>query len=398
MAGELRAFRASAVGVAMALCVGLVPGLVPSLGLGLGLGLGAGCHRSAPGPRERVLSALRLPAGAVAVVAADGRALSDPRIRGALDAALAHWRWRGLTSLTCVVDAAVASDAIAASVDRAGNTALVLALPRPPRCAALSQGAPGLWIATLGAGPPAQADSVLDDPGFARARPYLTGAPIAAAVLGEVHVLAAAQPDPLDVWVAIDVPNDAPAARSAEAIAQAITARIAQLAQAPATAALAGKLALERPDKSQLVVRLTGAPAGADGELAAAVRAALAWADEGDGGAPPGPAFACPAPGPEITCTGGTRYRVASLATGLVPIVAAVQPAPVVVNGSIAGLRLGAAVPGLGLEAGDVIVAVSGRLVTSRTMLADRIAHARAATTVTVQRGTEEAVLEFAER
>jgi hypothetical protein len=386
MAGE-RAPRASAVGVAIRVAVVV------------GLGLGAACHRSAPGPRERVLAGL--PAGAVAVVAADGRALSDPRIRGALDAALARWP----ASLGCVVDAAVASDAVAASFDRAGNTALVVALPRPPRCAALSQRAPGLWIATLGAGPPAQAASVLEDPRFARARPYLTGAPIAAAVLGDIHVLAAAQADPLDAWVTIDVPPPG----SADAVAQAITAWIAQLAHTPGAAALAGRLRLERTDASQLVVRLSALPgalppgraptAPADGELAAAVRAALAWADaERDGGLPAGPPFACPAPGPDITCTGGTQYRVASLAAGLVPIIVTGQPAPVVVNGSITGLRLGAAVPGLGLAAGDVVVAVAGRLVTSRTMLADRIAHARAATTVTVRRGAEEAVLQFTER
>ncbi|HEX8112582.1 MAG TPA: hypothetical protein VF516_32855, partial [Kofleriaceae bacterium] len=119
---------------------------------------------------------------------------------------------------------------------------------------------------------------------------------------------------------------------------------------------------------------------------------------EPDRSPPAEPPFACPALGPDLTCTGGTHYRVASLAAGLVPIIAAGRPAPVVVNGSITGLRLGAAVPGLGLQAGDVIVAVAGRLVTSRTMLADRIAHAGAATTVTVRRGAEEAVLQFAER
>jgi hypothetical protein len=383
MAGELTALPARAVAVAVA------------------LGLGA-CHRSAPTPRERVLAGL--PAGAIAVVAADGRALSHPRIRGALDAVAARWP----ASLGCVADAAAASDAVAAAVDRAGNTALLVALPRPPRCPALSQRAPGLWITTLGAGPAAQAGSLLDDPRFARARPYLTGAPIAAAVIGDVHVLAAAQPDPLDAWVAVDAPG------SADAVAGAVAAQIAQLAREPRSAALAGKLRIERPDASQLVVRLTGglpapgAPAGgsstdlAGGELAAAVGAALAWADAGrdrdrDRGPPAGPPFACPAPGPDITCTGGTQYRVASLAAGLVPIVAA-GPVPVVVNGSITGLRLGAAVPGLGLEAGDVIVAVAGRLVTSRTMLVDRIARAGAATTVTVRRGAEEAVLQFTER
>lgn len=386
MAGGLPALPSKAVPVAVAVVVAVA------------LGPGAACHRPAPTPRERVLAGL--PAGVVAVVAADGRALSHPRIRGALDAVAARWP----ASLGCVVDTAAASDAVAATVDRAGNTALLVALPRPPRCPAFSQRAPGLWIATLGAGPPAQAASVLDDPRFARARPYLTGAPIAAAVIGDVHVLAAAQPDPLDAWVAIDVPG------SADAVARAIAAQIAQLAREPGAAALAGKLRVERPAASQLVVRLSGglpapgaAPPGgsstgpADGELAAVVRAALAWADA-ERGSPADAPFACPAPGPDITCTGGTHYRVASLADALVPIVAAGAPAPVVVNGSITGLRLGAAVPGLGLAAGDVIVAMAGRFVTSRSMLADRIAHASAATTVTVRRGAEEAVLQFAER
>jgi len=360
-------------------------------------GLGA-CHRGAPTPRERVLAGL--PGDAIAVVVSDGRSLSDPRIRGALDAVAARWP----ASLSCAVDAAIASDAVALTVDRAGNAAVLVALPRPPRCPALSQRAPGLWIATLGAGPPAQAASVLDDPRFARARPYLTGAPIAAAVLGDVHLLAAAQPDPFDAWVAIDVPG------SADAVAQAVAAQIAQLPREPPAAALTGKLRVERPGASQIVVRLSGEvaapstaaggpPAGpADSELATAVRAALAWADAArDRDPPAGPAFRCPAPGPGITCDAGTHYRVASLATDLVPIVAAGQPAPVVVNGSIIGLRLAAAVPGLGLDAGDQIVAVAGRLVTSRSMLADRIARARAAITVTVRRGAEEAVLLFAE-
>lgn len=46
---------------------------------------------------------------------------------------------------------------------------------------------------------------------------------------------------------------------------------------------------------------------------------------------------------------------------------------------------------------GDVIADVAGGLMISRTMLADRIAHARVAITVTV-RAVEEAVLPFAER
>src|SRR5262249_10007511 len=103
--------------------------------------LGA-CHPGAPTPRERVLAGL--PGAVIAVVVADGRSLSHPRIRGALDAVAARWP----ASLSCAADAAIASDAVALTVDRAGNTAVLVALPRSPRCPALSQRAPGLWIAT----------------------------------------------------------------------------------------------------------------------------------------------------------------------------------------------------------------------------------------------------------
>ena len=109
-------------------------------------------------------------------------------------------------------------------------------------------------------------------------------------------------------------------------------------------------------------------------------------------------AFPCPAPVPGITCTGGTRYRVGSLAADLSPITTTGRPTPVVTSGSVTGLRLGAAVSELGLLAGDVIVAMAGRLVTSRMMLTDWIAHARVETTVTIRRGATEAVLQFAER
>jgi S1-C subfamily serine protease len=55
-------------------------------------------------------------------------------------------------------------------------------------------------------------------------------------------------------------------------------------------------------------------------------------------------------------------------------------------------------VPRLGLDAGDIVVAVAGRLVTSRAMLADRIAHARGETSLTIRRGATEKVLQLAER
>jgi len=348
----------------------------------------AACRAPAPTARERVLAGL--PGDAVAVIAADGRALSHPRIRALLDVAAARWP----ASLGCVIDAAVASDAIGLTVDRAGNIAVLAALPRPPRCPALSQREPGLWIATLGAGP-SSPGSALDDPRFARARPYLAGSPIAAAALGDVHLLAAAQPDPLDAWLAIDAPGGA----GAGAIAEAVAAQVARLEREPATAALAARLRVSRPSPSQLVVRLSGATgATTDGELAAALRTGLAWLDaEAGPRAPAAAAFACPAPAAGVTCSGGHSFRVGSLAADLAPIVGTGRPAPVVVNGSVTGLRLAAAVGALGLEPGDVVVAMAGRLVTSRKMLADWIAHARSATSLTIRRGASETVLQFAE-
>jgi len=356
--------------------------------LSLGLAIAAAaCHRGSHGPRDRVLAGL--PADAVAVAIADGKALAHPRIRGALDALAARWP----AGLGCLVDAAVASDAVGVTVDRASNITVLAALPRPPRCAALSQREPGLWIATLGAGPASTAPLV-GDPRFARARPYLESSPIAAVALGGVHVVAAAQPEPLDAWVALDVPG------GADAVAPAIAAVIARLEREPATAAFAARLHTTRPAPGQVVVHLTG-PLD---DLAPVVRTALAWADAPEPRAPAAPPLGCPDPAAAlvagVTCVAGndTRYLVASLADNLAPIITAGRPAPVVVNGSIAGLRLDAAVRDLGLEAGDVIVAMAGRLVTSRTMLADWIAHARGTTTVTVRRGSSETVLQFAER
>jgi hypothetical protein len=355
----------------------------------------AACHRAPASPRERVLAGL--PADAVAVVAADGRALAHPQIRAVLDVLAARWP----ASLGCLVDAAVASDAVGASIDRASNLTVLVAPPRPPRCAALSQREPGLWIATLGAGPAASTASLLGDPRFARARPYLEASPIAAAAiaaidladvhLADIHLVAAAQPDPLDAWIALDVPG------GADAVAPAIAGLTARLARDPATAGFAARLQTTRPGPSQIVLRLSGA---LDGELAAAVRTGLSWVDAAAPRASAAAPFACPDPAGSVTCVDGkpTHYRVASLADDLAPIVAIGHPTPIVVNGAITGLRLDAAVRGLGLEAGDVIVAMAGRVVTSRTMLADRIAHARGATTVTVSRGGAETVLQFAER
>lgn len=339
------------------------------------------CHRAPPTARDRVLAMIG--GEAVTVVVADGRAISHPRLRAVLDAVAVHWP----ASMGCVLEAAFASDQVAVSIDRGRNVTAIIATAAEPRCAALSKREPGLWIATIGAAAAANAGSVLDDPRFARARPYLQGAPIAGVSLDEPHLLATAQPDPLEAWVAIDAPGNG------DAIEQLVAEQVARMQQDAATAAVASRLRASRTGDAQVVVQLDGP---VDGDLAGFARTTLAWLD---GRARPAAAsFRCPPPGTDIACSNGTSYRVAALRTDLWPIVADGRPSPIVTHGLVTGLRLEAAVERLGLAAGDVIVAMGGRLVTTRAMLAERISHARGATTVTIRRGITETVLQFAER
>jgi hypothetical protein len=341
----------------------------------------AACDRSPPTPRERLLGAIR--GDAVTVVVADSRAISHPRVRGVLDVVASHWP----TRMGCVLEAAFAGEQAAVSVDAGGSITALVATASDPKCAALSRREPGLWIATIGAGPAGATGSVLDDERFARARPYLMTAPIAAVSLGEPGAVAAAQPDPLEAWLAIDEPG------GARAIEQTFAERVARMQRDPSTAPLASKLRIARTGDAQVVIRLDGP---VDGDLAVAARAMLAGLEER---APPAAAtFACPSPAaPDISCSNGTSYRVRSL-EALANIVRVGRPVPIVSNGLVAGLRLGAAVAELGLAADDVVLAVGDRLVTSRAMLADRLAHARGEITLTIRRGATEKVLQFAER
>jgi hypothetical protein len=205
--------------------------------------------------------------------------------------------------------------------------------------------------------------------------------------LGEPRAVAAAQPEPLEAWLAIDAPG------GARAIEQTFAERIARMQRDPSTAPFAAKLRIARAGDAQVVIRLDGP---VDGDLAVAARAMLAGLEER---APPAAAaFACPSPAAaDISCTDGTSYRVPSL-EALASIVRVGRPAPVVSNGLVAGLRLRAAVADIGLAADDVVLAVGGRLVTSPAMLADRLARARGEISLTIRRGSTEKVLQFTER
>ena len=271
-------------------------------GLVLAVAGAAACDRPAPTLRDRLLAAIR--GDAVIVAVADSRAIAHPRVRGVLDVIAARWPAR----MGCVLEAAFAGEAAALTVDRSGSVTALIATSGTPRCAALSQREPGVWIATIGAGPGAQATSVLDDARFARARPYLTSAPFAAVSLDDPHLLATAQPDPLEAWLAVDAPGHA------QDIERAISDQLARMRRDPATAALAAHLRTSRAGDDQVVLRLEGP---LDGDLAVAARALLAGLEEQ--ARPAAAPFACPTPAaPDIECSGGTSgtsYRVGSLRT-----------------------------------------------------------------------------------
>jgi membrane-associated protease RseP (regulator of RpoE activity) len=192
-----------------------------------------------------------------------------------------------------------------------------------------------------------------------------------------------------------------------DTVARTLAAHIARLRADPSTAAFASKLRVSRAGDTQVVVHLDDA-AGVD--LAAAARTVVGWAEQP---APPGAAsFTCPAPvaapGPsgafgaagapaDLACTDGTHFRTRSLRAA-VSLIATGQPSAVVANGAVVGLRLARPVAALGLVAGDVIVAIDGRLVMSRAMFLHLLAGARTETRVTVRRRGTEKVLHFVER
>ena len=73
---------------------------------------------------------------------------------------------------------------------------------------------------------------------------------------------------------------------------------------------------------------------------------------------------------------------------------------PVVVNGAVAGMRLGAQIEQLDLKAADVIVAVDSQLVKTHAELVGALGRARhpAAIGLTIRRGTTEALVRLVER
>jgi hypothetical protein len=331
----------------------------------------AACHHT-PTARERALD--RLPADARVVAAADGAVLATPALRHVIDAL----RPRLPASLGCVIDAGLAADAIALAADRAGATVVIVTRASIASCPALSRLAPGVWTATIGA-LPATPRSALDAVRWSRARRYLVGAPIAlAADLGTRHIVAVAQPDPLDVWVTID------------AVAGALPDAAVRATIGRWSGPLGAKLELTAV-ADQLVVRATGLESS---ELERIARDVLDALDTRDPARAPA-AFGCPPAGAiVIACAEPMHLVVHSVRDTLRTLTFAIEPA--IVNGGVAGMRL-VSDSALGLVRGDVIVAIDSRVVTSEARLATLVERARGHAVVAVRRGTIEAILDLRE-
>jgi hypothetical protein len=311
--------------------------------------LAGACHERTVDPRTRVLDAL--PSATATIVVANGAAVSG----SVLDAV----RPFVPAGLACVLDAVPGAEAIGVSVGDSGAVVAIAvhALPRP--CPALSRYEPDLWIATVGDGRPStsSATGVLASAAWARARPYLLDAPIAVAT---ARLIGTARTEPLELWIAAD--GDLPPAFGAA------------WREAKLDVARHGTQIIARsPDRPALDLQPV--------DLAALVRASLRVLVEPAVVTPPA-AFTirCAASANVVRC-GGHELVVHSIAAALGELATAAGP-PVVANGVVAGIRLEA--DALGFAAGDIVLAVDARRITSAADLrALASAHA-----IAVRRGT----------
>ena len=322
------------------------------------LGALLACHHSLT-PRERALALL--PAEATIVAAADGPALTG--WRRAVDAARAY----APATFGCVIDAALASDAIAVAQREAGTTVVIITRAAVTGCPALARTASDTYVATIG-------DATIErglGSAWSRARPYLTRAPIAlAADLLHRHWIAEA--DATSAVVTIDAQD----AAVVEAALRVVLVRFP-------------KLTVTRTG-TQVVVRAKDLQPD---DLATIASDLLAQIDR-PAAAVAAP-FTCPAPGGVVaSCSGGTHLVVGSLGDALTQLT---EPAkePVVSGGDIIGLRLTG--DALLLHRGDVILGIDSHRVTSASQLATVIRTAQHRAALAVRRGNSEVVVDLRE-
>ena len=351
------------------------------------------CHGDPPADRARVLD--QIPGTASSVLAADGKVLSQPRIRPLVDAL----RPEVPAGLDCALDAALQSEQVAVGIEPSGDVTIAIATRAHVQCAALSQVASGLWIGTLGGGAPAAAGAgVTRAPAFARALPYLRDAPIALVTQqAGMHVLATAAPDPLAAWVAIDAPTKT----TADELAKQLRAALDDAAKTDALAQIVKRIDVKQTG-AQVVATLGAGP----GDLAVALRAAI----ERTRAAIAQRAFPCPSPfaPPVLACSARecttplscaveeNRISLSSLAPAIEALLAARKDA-VVVNGRVEGVRLRDDLATYGLRSGDVLIAVDGKRLTSVDQIPPYLAGTKGKASLIVARLRRFATIELQE-
>ncbi|MDX2088120.1 MAG: hypothetical protein SFX73_09725 [Kofleriaceae bacterium] len=340
--------------------------------VGFALACVAACHEgtgTSAQARERVLA--RIDDDATVVIAAQGRALSHPHVRAVIDVLRPRWPAR----MGCAIDAMFTAEDVAVGIAPRGTT-VVIETTAQVTCPTLSNVGGRLWVATIGDSTTAGTASVLDDERRARAKAYLLTAPLVATLeLAGGSAIATARPEPLEAWFAFDT-----TLALAPLVETRLKAYLDTLANRPVTGPFVQRIEVTRQG-SQVVARMAGP---VDADLAVAVRLALSEV----GTSTPDEVKGLPCPprvAPVRSCDPGPAFRVTALADAVAPILAA-PLLPVIENTRVRGLRLGAAVPALGLEANDILIGVDGRPAIDRAQLSEILRRARGRVAIVVER------------
>lgn len=343
----------------------------------------AACSSRTVGERERALE--RIPAQAQLIFAADGTALATTTFRRVADSLMSHIP----PSLACVAEASTTSEAIVVGVQvDVGATIVLVTRAVVDRCPALSRIGERMYVATIGAGALAAspAQSMMSSDTWDRARPYLVREPIAiAAELPHLRLVAVAQPEPLDAWLAIDALDSAAVERQIKSVLEQW--------RAPATIELAGKLALAR-NGTQVSVQ---AEALTDEDLIHIVRDTVRAFEAGPATPTPEQVFACPPTTGNgiVSCHDGTQYKVSSV-EAIVRELAFIEAAPVVSGGDVSGVRL-LAEPKRIFQRDDVILGVDSHRITAANQFIAIAPFLRGKASIAVRRAGVEAVLDLSE-
>jgi hypothetical protein len=339
----------------------------------------AACASTTPTERERAVG--KLPASAQVIAAADGTALAP--FRPVIDAARPFMP----ANLSCVVDVALTSEAVAVAVEpRTGTTIVIITRAHVARCPALSRIASDTFVATIGAGAVAEspAASPLGDARWSRARSYLLDDPIAIAIERDaLRVIAVAQAKPPAGWLSIDAADEKP-------IEQAMRAWLARQ-RTTALGSFAGNLQVETRG-SQLLVR-AGQPSIE--ELALLAVDVLRMLDAPAKAPPAAFALACPSASLFIVRCAGTSAQVRSISTTL-RVLVEVDSAPVISGGDVIGIRLLEDTDVL-LRRGDVILGLDGHRITSGGQLHNLAAFVSERAALAVRRDGVDVVIDLRE-